>query len=202
MTWKWHKFFAREYTKDEIASTVWSLSSTIKTLALTIPGHKDVISRNWTNSRYLNHHHGYNLTRDLRGIENKKLYKIKSKGPNYREPKAVNREKSKESISQGLDSLIKGKLLSDKKIPEESLIPCKSAVIRLTKKNSKLNTRIKPSKSNHILKRIDAITCLEALQKKFVLVPIDKASNNAAILCQQYYDEVILNETGVVGHEK
>ena len=61
-------------------------------------------------------------------------------------------------------------LLSDKKIPEESLIPWKSAVIWLTKKISKLNTRIKPSKSNHILKQIDTqslIVCFIVTFPKF-----------------------------------
>ena len=67
-------------------------------------------------------------------------------------------------------------------------------------KNSKLKTRIKPSKPNPILKQVDIIRCLQALQKKFVLFPIDKASNNVAYICKRYYVEVILNEIAVIGH--
>ena len=33
-----------------------------------------------------------------------------------------------------------------------------------------------------------------------VLVPIDKASNNATIICKRHYVEMILSEIGVAGH--
>ena len=56
---------------------------------------------------------------------------------------------------ENLDSLIKGKLLSDKKISEESLILWKSAILTKDDKNlSKLKTRTKSSKSNPILKKL------------------------------------------------
>ena len=72
---------------------------------------------------------------------NKKRRKIINKGSNYREQKTINWKKSKENIVEGLDNLIKGKLLSYKKISEESLISCKSAIITKVGKNiSKLKT--------------------------------------------------------------
>ena len=37
-------------------------------------------------------------------------------------------------------------------------------------------------------------------KKKFVLVPIDKASIIVAIICKRYYVKVILNEIGITGH--
>ena len=85
-----------------------------------------------------------------------KLGKILSKDPNYREPKTTNlKKKKKEYIMENLDSLIKGKLLSDKKISEESLILWKSAILTKDDKNlSKLKTRTKSSKSNPILKKL------------------------------------------------
>ena len=43
---------------------------------------------------------------------NKKRRKIINKGSNYREQKTINWKKSKENIVEGLDNLIKGKLLS------------------------------------------------------------------------------------------
>ena len=67
-------------------------------------------------------------------------------------------------------------------------------------KISKLKTRIKPSKSfsktdlRHKLSR--------RTKKKFVPAPIDKASNSVAIICKQYYIEVILNKIGVLGYGK
>ena len=66
-----------------------------------LPYRTGVISCNCTNSKNLNHHHGYILTRDLQIIENERLRKIISKGPNFREPKTINWKTSKESIVGG-----------------------------------------------------------------------------------------------------
>ena len=41
---------------------------------------------------------------------------------------------------------------------------------------------------------------IEALQKKFVLAPVDKASKKIAIIYKRYYVEVIFNEIDVTGH--
>ena len=41
---------------------------------------------------------------------------------------------------------------------------------------------------------------IESLRKKFVFVPIDKASNKVAIIYKRYYVEVILNEIDLTGH--
>ena len=37
---------------------------------------------------------------------------------------------------------------------------------------------------------------LTTLQKNFMLVPIDKASNNIAIICKRFYGKIILKEIG------
>ena len=39
--------------------------------------------------------------------------------------------------------------------------------------------------------------CLEELHKNFVIVPIDKASNNIAIICKIFYISKILDELGI-----
>ena len=44
------------------------------------------------------------------------------------------------------------------------------------------------------------MSCLEALQKKFVLDLIDKASSNVAVIRKWCYLEVILNEVDFIGH--
>ena len=120
--------------EDEIPSTVYSLSNTIRKNNFDYKNNVKnmntndtrtyrtyIISCNCTNSEYLNHY-GHIITGDLRITENKKLCKIISKGPNYREPNTINWKKSKESIVEGLDNLIKGKLLSNKNISEKCLI--------------------------------------------------------------------------------
>ena len=52
----------------------------------------------------------------------------------------------------------------------------------------KVDSRINflKSRENPVLKREDVQEYLTSLQKNFVLVPIDKASNNIAIICQSY----------------
>ena len=62
-----------------------------------------------------------------------------------------------------------------------------------------LKKKITPRQTNPALKRKDVQTYLKNLQKHFVLVPIDKASNNIAIICKRFYVEVILKEVGVLG---
>ena len=39
---------------------------------------------------------------------------------------------------------------------------------------------------------------LNELHEKYVLVPIDKAANNIAIICKKYYVTVILKEIGIL----
>ena len=109
-------------------------------------------------------------------------------------------KKSKEDIVEGIDNLIKGNLLADKKISVETLIPWRFAILITVDINfSKLKTRFKPFKSNPFLKQIEVISCLQAPQKKFVVVPIDKTSNNFVIICELYFVEMILNEIDIIG---
>lgn len=42
--------------------------------------------------------------------------------------------------------------------------------------------------------QIEIISCLEAFQKKFIQVHFDRASSNVAIICKQYFVEVIFKE--------
>ena len=50
-----------------------------------------------------------------------------------------------------------------------------------------------------VLDRPEVQEDLQTLHSKFVLVPIDKASNNVAFVCKRYYAEVILQEIGILG---
>ena len=63
-----------------------------------------------------------------------------------------------------------------------------------------LKSKITPRKTNPVLKRDDVKKYLDHLHKHFVLVPVDKASNNIAIICKRFYVEVILKEIGVLGN--
>ena len=71
---------------------------------------------------------------------------------------------------------------------------------KVDNKIAHLKRKIKPHKTNPVLKQPEIIQCLEELHKKFVLVPIDKAANNVAIICKKHYVDVILKEIGVSGN--
>ena len=69
---------------------------------------------------------------------------------------------------------------------------------KVDEKIRSLKRKFKPQKVNQVLKREDVVEYLENLHKNFVLVPIDKAGNNIAIICKRYYVEVILKEIGEI----
>ena len=50
------------------------------------------------------------------------------------------------------------------------------------------------------MKQDEVIEYLESFHSKYVLTPIDKASNNVAVICKRYYAEVILKEIGILGN--
>ena len=55
-------------------------------------------------------------------------------------------------------------------------------------------------KQHHpILNNDTSKDCLDSLKSKFVLVPIDKASNNIAFICKRFYAQVLLEELGLIG---
>ena len=62
-----------------------------------------------------------------------------------------------------------------------------------------LKHRIRFHKTNAVLKQDAVIEYFNELQKKYALVPIDKAANNIAIICKKYYATVILKEIGILG---
>ena len=48
-----------------------------------------------------------------------------------------------------------------------------------------------------VFKDQEAIKCLSSLHDKYVIVPVDKASNNIVFVCKSYYCECLINELGI-----
>ena len=59
--------------------------------------------------------------------------------------------------------------------------------------------RVNAREVHKVLENEDVKRELKALQKCFVLVSIDKASNNIAFICKQHYASVIRAEIGYSG---
>jgi len=152
------------------------------------------------NSTFCNDDHGHILTGDLRFVKNTTLRKLLSKGPNFREAKTINWNKSKDNIIVGLEKCIAKMKKCDNSITEESLATWKSKVIQnVDAKIRQLKLKIKPHKTNPVLRQPAVIDHLSSLHKKYVFVPIDKAANNVAIICKKFYVETILKEIGILG---
>ena len=154
------------------------------------------------NSSFLNKDHGHILTGDLRIINNKHLRKLMSKGPNYREPKSINWNRCKDTIREGIKECSRKLSSSKKNVSENDLLGWETEVLNETeRKIQSLKQKIRPKKTNPILKQQTVTNYLKELHSKFVLVPIDKASNNIAIICKRFYVEEILKEIGVIGEK-
>ncbi len=152
------------------------------------------------NSNFRDEHHGHILTGDLRIIQNARLRKLISKEPNFREPRTINWVKAKEEIKKGLDICVNNIITSSNGLEEEMLTPWKDKILeKVDRKIVSLKTYIRPCKTNPVLKDPEVIEYLKLLHEKYVLVPIDKAANNVAIICKRYYAEVMLKEIGIIG---
>ena len=91
-------------------------------------------------------------------------------------------------------------MIFGKNIDAENMIPWKNEVLKkVDDKIRSLKRKFKPKKVNQVLRRPEVVEFLKNLHKNYVLVPIDKASNNIAIVCKRYYVEVILKEIGEIG---
>ena len=196
--------------QDEVPSVVYSLSNTIRNK---IFNYKDTVNSIDTNdlgtfgtgitdcdchnSQFVDEHHGHIVTGDLRIISNPKLRQLISKGPNYREPKTINWKKCREVIADGISTCSDNMISSHKHLSSENMTAWISTVMeKVDAKIALLKRKLNPQKTNPILKQPDVITYLEELHQKFVLVPIDKAANNVAIICKKHYVDVILKEVG------
>ena len=149
-----------------------------------------------SNSQFCDSDHKHVITGKLDIVNNAKLRKLLSKGPNFREKRTINFNKAKKDIIFSINNLF-DTLKFKYKLDANCLIPWKDKVIEL------LNQRIfELKKSIHISKVASVfddplvLEELRCLQEKYVIVPIDKAANNFAFICKKYYITTLLKELG------
>ena len=187
---------------DTIRGKIFNYKETVKGIDIndTDTFGTGITSCDCHNSPFTDSQHGHILTGDLRIVDNLKLRKLLSKGPNYREARSINFNKCKRSIIEGLDSYIQQVAAKVSRVEEEDMTTWKDAVMSKVNENiSAIRQNVTPQASNPVLRQTDVIEYLQNFHHKFVLVPIDKASNNIAVICKKYYVEVILKEIGVLG---
>ena len=146
---------------------------------------------------FTNHQYGHIVTGDLNIVNNDKLRKMIKKGPKYREPKQLDFEDAREQITSGLSQFIEN-LSSDKGVHKNHFSQWKSTILSLVDnkiellKNKIRITSVKSAFSDTLVRQN-----LNSLKNDFVIVPIDKAANNVAFVCKQFYAFVISKELGV-----
>ena len=126
--------------------------------------------------------------------DNYHLKKLFTKYPKFRETKTINLEKAKSCILTGLNNCIND-WCNEKGI-------CKSFFSEWTNNiKNKINNRIEVLHNTlQKYKQIDALSssdiraALENVHKDFVVVPIDKATGNIALIFKRFYASVIVKE--------
>ena len=62
---------------------------------------------------------------------------------------------------------------------------------------SRLTNKLYTNKHKDCLSSPDVINALDNIHKDFVVVPIDKATGNIALVCKRFYASVITREMGL-----
>ena len=149
-------------------------------------------------STFCDPHHGHIVTGDLRIIQNPKLRKLLTKGPNYRENKTINYSKCAKEINDSLDLCVSN-LASKYKMQISSFDNWLTLIKRkVADKVRQLKSTVVPQQTKPVLQDENVIRYLADFHKRYVLVPIDKVSNNIAIICKQFYVMRLLKEVGVL----
>ena len=139
--------------------------------------------------------HGHIVTGNLHIINNKRLWGLFRKGPNYRGKETLNEKKAFDSIKDDISSFIK-KWSSKICKPKEYFYEWKIKLLELIQTRGRsLKKKIKYKPVKKVLKDPDCLKELKRLKEQFVLVPIDKAANHIGFICKKYFLEVLLQET-------
>ena len=152
-------------------------------------------------SPFCDPHHQHVVTGDLRFIRNDKLRKLFSKGLNYRENKSTNYSKCRKEIECSIASFTASTAIKYRNLTPEHFKNWEEIVLL------KLLSRVRDLQVKHTFQQTkptldddDVKMYLTELHKNFVIVPIDKASNNIAIICKKFYVSRLLDELGVPGN--
>ena len=145
-------------------------------------------------NKYIDNHHNHILTGDLSIIQNNKLSKLISKGPKYREPTKIDFVLARSLIQSGVEDFLEV-LATKHKVDVSTFDGWKAELMRcVDSKIERVMQSFVKREVYPVLEDKEVRNFLKGLHDKFVFVPIDKASNNIAIVCKRLYASVIYNE--------
>ena len=201
---------------DSIPSTFQSkdpptvLYSRSSNIGSTIFNYKDVVDSvitdewkednsyvcNCSKSAFCDPHYGHIVTGNMKVIENRKLRKLMCAGPGYRESQKVRWPAFLNDLKSSLKICIR-KWAEREKVDEQVLMEWYNKVIEDTSKAvTRLSKNVKKTKKM-TLKSPVISKLLVDLQKDFVFVPTDKASNNISVVCKKFYIEQSMKELDI-----
>lgn len=143
-------------------------------------------------AKYTDSHHKHIITGDLNIIYNVKLRNLISKGPKYRKPVKVDFDGARVNINDSLDNFMEC-IPANKKVDLGSFSQWKDKIMDSTRIQNVQKTFVEHDVQS-VLNEPNVKRDLKSLHSKCVFVPIDKASNNVAIICKRLYASVIYNE--------
>ena len=137
---------------------------------------------------------GHVVTGNLGIVENKKLRKLLSKGPSYREQNNINWDTNQKIIKKAVRAY-KVQWAKKEKVDSRTLDEWECRIIETVQaRTDRLRKKGKNQRKKYVLSDLECKQYLEDFQKRFVLVPADKASNNILVVCKKYYLDVVLKE--------
>ena len=89
---------------NPIRNKIFNYKETVESISVHDPPNLSTCSCN--QSEFKDPNHGHIVSGDLRIVEDDKLRKLLSNGPNFREPKSINYNKCKNEIIKSLDNFI------------------------------------------------------------------------------------------------
>ena len=186
---------------DTIGKKILNFNKFVATLDVTsFVNDPTIVPCSCENSPYRDPYHGHVITGNLAIIKNNKLRKIFTKGPKYREPRKIDFLKAKACILDGIETCAE-KWCSKNALQTEIMKPWLDRVESLIDSRiDKLSETFKPCNYKEVLKDKTVLNDLRDLQDKYVIVPVDKAAGNLALICKRHYASVLVKELGLLDH--
>ena len=147
------------------------------------------------NSRFNYNPLGHVVTGNLDIIENKKLQLLFQKGTKYREPKPIDWTEVKttaQTVSNNYINKIGKKFKLPVNIIHEWNTKCSEIIDAKIKSSSKMYDYTKSAMTDFRVRQE-----LRNLQKKYIIVPVDKAPNNYSFICKKFYMIIMCKELGI-----
>ena len=161
----------------------------------------DFLNNNLTcdclNSPFKDPHHQHIVTGNLSIVKDTRLKELFQLGPNFREQPLFTNfnilyNDLRRDIKCGIEAWAKKENLPVEAFDEYQ-------VLLFTKLKLRIDQIAKNPRRNKIpvLKDKKSMSELKQLQEKFIIAPIDKASNNISFTCKKFGIELILKEVGI-----